>query len=128
MKEKQMGQMAAIAEQHWRTYLPQDYANLTNRETFFQSLEDDAQTQIDQLMEVEEDRTVPGESFADRMGRLRAARQVAEERVFREVLRPEPTEPETPGSPEDADLMAAYEEFQTLREQLPTRDVPQPEE
>jgi len=56
-------------------------------------LEDEAQSQIEALEESLPGPAVPGETFIEKVGRLRMARFQAEEQVVREVFLPEPDAP-----------------------------------
>lgn len=114
-----MGRMAQLAERHYETYLPKAYAAIKDRPTFFRTLEDEAQEQIDALTDSLTEQPTEGETYPDAMARQSTARQMAEERVFREVLMPEPeqTEPETDAAI-DEELRAAMQEFAEARDSL----------
>lgn len=115
-----MSRLAAIAEEHYRRWLPQAYAEIKDRVAYFQELEDEAQSQLETLEESFLGPDPEAETFADRMTRFNWARHRAEEIVIREVLLAEPEE--TASEREDArreaqanaELVMALEEFQGL--------------
>lgn len=129
-----MGRIAALAEQHYQKYLPQTYQGLEDKEAFFQNLETEAEAQIDELTDrfSEEETPSPDETFEQKAGRLRSARQRAEELVMRETVLLDPATVETedqeqetgyppsldpltppePATPEDRQLASAMTDFQ----------------
>jgi hypothetical protein len=95
-KVSPVGQYAEIAERHYKRWRPKEYAALKNRSQFFQNLEDEAASQIDQLADSLAGPDLPDESYQDRVGRLNYARFEARSQVFRDVLLPDPEE-DAPG-------------------------------
>jgi hypothetical protein len=120
-KEARMGRIAALAEEHYRKFLPKTYAGLTDRATFFQNLETEAESQIDVLADRLAGEDPPDEEYNKTVGRLRSARQQAEELVMREtvLLDPATVEPEQePEMPEDQELQTALTDFQDATAEL----------
>lgn len=133
-----MGRIAALAEQHYKKYLPQTYQGLTDREEFFRNLETEAEQQIEDLTDRLAGPDLPGEDFLDRAARLKTARQSAEELVMRETVLLDPATVETerdpqetdyppstdplvpaePQTPEDRQLATALTEFQEAAQDL----------
>lgn len=99
-----MGRWAAMAEDHWRRYLPNAYAQLTDREAFFAEIEEEAQRQVEDLEDQLTGTEPPGETMAHRLTRYRRARQMAEEVVIAEVILDPPPEsdPSAAGAQGDA--------------------------
>ena len=120
-----MDRMAAIAEQHYKTHLPERYAALDDPETYFQMLSDEAEEQIEAMLPGLEGPDLPNETFLERVSRYNWARFLAESQVFREVLLPAPEE-ET--DPEEAELnqqiVNAIRGFNEAASQLPSREPP----
>ena len=131
-----VGQAADVAQRHYQRWRPKEYAALKNPAKFFEDLEAEAWSQIDQLAESLAGDAPPNESYLDRAGRLNFARFQAKSQVFRDLLLPEP-EPDAPGmssseqpppgslspnpeenpespspSPEDQELAKALADFQ----------------
>lgn len=147
-----MGLIATLAEQHYKKYLPQTYQGLEDPEEFFRNLEEEAQEQIDDLTDrfSMEETAPPDETFAQKAGRLRSARQRAEELVMRETVLLDPATVETedqeqetgfppsldpltppePATPEDRQLAEAMTEFQDAtaewNEQRTSQQPPSP--
>lgn len=116
-----MGQIAQIAEQHHRKWLPKAYAAVApaRRAAHFQEIEDEALRQIEELTEQLAGPATPGEPFADRAGLLRMARHNATEQVMRELVLVEPEPEMAPASmEEDAELTAALRDFADARDEL----------
>lgn len=81
-----------MAEEHWRRWLPRAYAEITNREDFFRRLEDEAQSQLEDLEDSLCGPDRDDESFSERLARFTWARRSAEEIVLHEVLLTKPEE------------------------------------
>lgn len=119
-----MGRIAAMAEAHWRKYLP-EAMTMPDPAAFFRAMETEAETAIALLEDQIAGPELPGESTADRAGRLRMARFEAEASVLREMVLIAP-EPETatlesaagPQTPEDATIAEAMAEFAEARQAL----------
>jgi hypothetical protein len=81
----------AMAQSHWKTWLPSRYAAIPNPDSFFSQLGTEVSDRIAvlelELLGPEQ----PGEAFLTRVGRRNMARLQAEELVLREMvlLRPE---------------------------------------
>ena len=114
---------ALMAEKHWKEHLPEQYAALTEPETFFALLGQEAAEQVETLTEALATSALaeaesPEETFAQRSSRMVQAQHAAEAQVVREMVLPTPERaPEEP-SPEDEDLTSALTEFATLRDDL----------
>lgn len=145
-----MGRIAALAEEHYKKYLPKTYQGLTDPEEFFRNLETEADQQIDDLTDRIAGPDLPNEEFLAKAARLKTARQSAEELVMREtvLLDPatveserdpletdyppttDPLEPAPQMAPEDRQLSTALTEFQEaatdLAETRPSRQPPDP--
>lgn len=83
---------------HWQRWLPQRYAAISDPETFFAELGEQAAAQIVELADQLAGTDPPGETYLDKLGRLNAARHAAQEMVVRELILPAPDPDET--SPE----------------------------
>jgi len=120
-----MGRMAAIAEEHYKTHLPDRYAALENPTEFFQAKEDEAAEQIEALLDVLEGPDQPGETFVEKASRLRWAQHLAESQVFREVLLPAPEEEADPEEEQlNRQIVDAIRGFNEAASQLPPREPP----
>lgn len=81
-----MNQYALMAKSHWARWLPARYAQLTDPDSFFTTLGEQAEAQIaDLMMELAGD-DPPGEDYLVKLGRLNMARLRAEEIVLRELI------------------------------------------
>lgn len=98
-----MGRIAALAEEHYKKYLPETYRELMDPETFFRNLETEADQQIDDLTDRLAGPDLPLEDFAAKAGRLKSARSRAEELVMRETVLLDPATVETERSPQETD-------------------------
>jgi hypothetical protein len=90
-----------MAQRHWAQWLPQRYATISEPDSYFSTLGQEAATQIEELtLELAGD-DQPGEQYLAKAGRLTAARSRAEEIVLpqRVLLAPEP---QTSEDPEDS--------------------------
>lgn len=81
-----MNKYAMLAQQHWETYRPLEFAQMNDRETFFTNLGEQISYQIAELARQLEGGVQPGEAYLAKVGRLGAARRSAEEQVLRETL------------------------------------------
>lgn len=128
-----MGRLAMLAQEHYEKLLPKTYAGLTDPETFFRNLETEAEQQIDDLTDRFADVDLnPAETFEEKVGRLKNARQRAEEIVLRETVLIDPATVETEtdsqetdypsttdlATPEDRELASAMADFQEATEEL----------
>jgi hypothetical protein len=87
------------AMEHWRRWLPARYRSITDPETFFSMLGQQAESQILDLAEQLEGPDLPGEGYPEKVGRLNMAKKQAQEWVLREVILLDP-EPQTAGADE----------------------------
>jgi hypothetical protein len=81
-----MNRYGAQAMSHWRTYDPAKYAAIEDPETFFTELGELAETQIQDLEHDLAGTDPPGETYLQKVGRLRMARLQAEEQVLAELI------------------------------------------
>ena len=96
-----MNRYGLMAQRHWAQWLPQRYATISEPDSYFSTLGQEAETQIEELtLELAGD-DQPGEQYLAKAGRLTAARSRAEEIVLPERVLLAP-EPETSGDPEDS--------------------------
>jgi hypothetical protein len=114
---------AALAEEHYRRWLPRAYAQINNRAAFFQALEDEAQSQLEDLDEAFCGPDRDGETYAARFARYRWGRHMAEEVVLRNLLpKPEVTQAEREDARREAEvdheLTSALNEFQRLLDEV----------
>jgi hypothetical protein len=109
-----VNQYGARAQDHWRTFRPQEYASLPDPQAFFQELGEEAARQVEDLTDaLLRQQPAPGtylEGLADRT----TARSQAEEKVLAELilLPPESTHP-------DADPQDGEEEPEQDQEEEP---------
>ena len=90
-----MNEYATRAAEHWRTFLPNRYRQISNPDRYFQRLGQEVEQEIAELTEALAGEDPPNEDYLGKVGRLTAARQQAEEKVLAErVLLP--AEPGTP--------------------------------
>jgi hypothetical protein len=87
-----MNQYAAMAERHWRRWLPSRVAAMDDPSSFFSNLGEEVADQIEELTADLAGDDPPGGMYMDKVGRLNMARVRAEEIVLREtvLLPPEP--------------------------------------
>jgi len=90
-----------MAQRHWAQWLPQRYATISEPDSYFSTLGQEAARQIEELtLELAGD-DQPGEQYLAKAGRLTAARSRAEEIVLPQRVLPAP-EPQTGEDPEDS--------------------------
>ena len=95
-----MNRYGLMAQRHWAQWLPQRYATISEPDSYFSTLGQEAETQIEELtLELAGD-DQPGEQYLAKAGRLTAARSRAEEIVLPQRVLPAP-EPQTGEDPED---------------------------
>ena len=93
-----MNRYGLMAQRHWAQWLPQRYATISEPDSYFSTLGQEAAPQIEELtLELAGD-DQPGEEYLAKAGRLTAARSRAEEIVLpqRVLLAPEPRASEDP--------------------------------
>src|ERR1022692_5348285 len=108
-----MNQYGAMAERHWRRWLPERYQAIQDPDSFFSILGEETAIQIADLAVVLAGDDPPGEGYLEKVGRLNMARLQAEERVLAErgLLEPEP------GAEDDPDETGGDQEAVPLSEQ-----------
>ena len=95
-----MNRYGLMAQRHWAQWLPQRYATISEPDSYFSTLGQEAAQQIEELtLELAGD-DQPGEEYLAKAGRLTAARSRAEEIVLPQRVLPAP-EPQTSEDPED---------------------------
>ena len=72
-----------MARSHWARWLPQQYAAISDPDSYFSEIGQEAARQIDELTTELAGDGLPGEDYLARAGRLAAARSQAEEIVTR---------------------------------------------
>lgn len=100
---------AVLAHDHWSRWRPQELAQLADPAAFFEDLSAQAAQQIDQLTTDLAGEDLPGESYLNKLGRLRMARFSAQAQVLREqlLLPPEPAQPTPPAPPSASSTQTA---------------------
>lgn len=74
------------AQQFWEQELPKDLAELESPETYFSTLGEEIAYKVDNLARALEGPDSPTEGYLEKVGRLRAAQQQAEERVMYDLV------------------------------------------
>ena len=92
-----MNRYGAMARSHWARWLPQQYAAISDPDSFFSAIGQEAARQIDELTTELAGDGQPGEDYLARAGRLAAARSQAEEIVLPQQVLPPPE----PGAGQD---------------------------
>jgi hypothetical protein len=94
-----MNQYGAMARAHWARWLPSRYGQISDPDSFFSSLGQEAATRISDLTLQLAGQDQPGEEYLAKVGRLNMARLQAEELVLPELvlLPPEPGADQDPG-------------------------------
>jgi hypothetical protein len=101
-----MNRYGVMARAHWARWLPQRYAAISDPDSFFSTLGQETEQQIDDLAAELAGDDQPGEDYLAKAGRLTAARSQAEEIILPRQILLAP-EPETSKNPEENDLPAA---------------------
>jgi hypothetical protein len=89
-----------MAQRHWAQWLPQRYATISEPDSYFSTLGQEAARQIEELTAEMAGDDQPGEEYLAKAGRLTAARSRAEEIVLPQRVLPAP-EPQTSEDPAD---------------------------
>lgn len=114
-----MNKYGRQAQEAWKTASPTHYSQIQDPEDFFTKLGEEAQEQVIELQRKLAGPDPAGETYLEKVGRLNAARNQAEEIVRYDLLSPPETEDEdenvNPGLQQYLDSMAAAED---LRQQL----------
>lgn len=100
-----MNQYGVMARKHWAKFLPTRYAQIEDPDSFFSTLGQEVEEEIDQLATTLAGEDPPGEDYLGKLGRLNAARQQAREKVLAErvLLAAEPGSPMDEDSDEDSE-------------------------
>ena len=85
-----MNRYGTMAMRHWVRWLPRQYAAISDTGAFFTSLGEEVARQIDELTDELMDEIGQGESYLAQVGRLFAARAIAEELVLPQRVLPDP--------------------------------------
>lgn len=119
-----MSRLIALADEHWRTYLPSAYAAIPDKEAFFGALADEALAQVVDLAESLCGDDPEDEPFAVRMGRYQMARANAEAQVLREVLLlPAEADQTVEDEADSTDLEQALADFHAARDEFWTQQT-----
>ncbi|RNL51846.1 TnpV protein [Arthrobacter oryzae] len=115
-----MNKYGRQAQEAWKAASPTCYSQIQDPEEFFTRLGEEAQEQVDGLWMRLAGPDPQGETYLEKVGRLNAARNQAEEIVRYDLLSPPESEDEedeyvNPSIQEHLEFMA---EVQKLREQL----------
>src|SRR5579875_2147938 len=95
-----------MARSHWARWLPQQYATISDPDSFFSAIVQEAARQIDELTTELAGDDQPGEDYLAKAGRLTAARSQAEEIILPQQVLP-PPEPGASEDPEENDPPSA---------------------
>ncbi len=79
-----------IAQRHWGRWLPKQYAAISDPESFFTTLGEEVARQIDDLTDDLIGEIKQNDSYLAHVGRLFAARAIAEELVLPQRVLPDP--------------------------------------
>lgn len=120
-----MNQYGAMAQRHWARWLPGQYAQIPDPDSFFSTLGEEVAQQIADLsLELAGD-DLPGEGYQEKVGRLNMARLQAEEIVLKErvLLDPEPgadpdSDQDQPASPVSHEMPMVVDRSHPLWEQV----------
>ena len=82
-----MNKYGVRAQEYWQTFLPAEYAAISDPETHFTELGDQMSAEITRLALALQGDDPGDEGYLEKVGRLRMARLQAEEQVMRETLR-----------------------------------------
>lgn len=81
-----MNKYATQAQRHWETHRPTEYADMPDRDRFFDRLGEQISYQVAELAREMEGHAPAGETYLAKVGRLAAAKSTAEAQVLRETL------------------------------------------
>ena len=114
-----MNKYGMQARQAWQQASPTHYSQIPNPDEFFTQLGEQAAEQIVELQMKLAGPDPAGESYFEKVGRLNAARNQAEEIVSHELLSPPETEDEDENvNPELQQYLNSMAEAEELRRQL----------
>ena len=94
-RQAALNQYGVTAQRHWARFLPTRYSQLEDPDSFFSSLGQEVEEEIDELTQQLAADDPPNEEDLGKLGRLTAAGQQARERVLAERV----LLPAEPGSP-----------------------------
>jgi hypothetical protein len=109
---------AAMAESHWKRWLPNRYARVGDPSNFFSTLGMEASNQIAALALDLLGSESPGEDFLTRVGRRNMARLQAEEMVLRELILLPPED--SASEDDDSDLLPVEWSIPSAQEMVAT--------
>jgi hypothetical protein len=109
-----MNHYGQMAKDHWERWLPSRYAEIPDPEYYFRSLGEQVTNQIAELWPQLAGDDPPYEGYLDKVGRLNAAKQQAEEIVLREEV---PLEPEPGADPDEMEELDEQEETSLAKSQ-----------
>ena len=119
-----MNQYGAMAQRHWARWLPERYAAISDPDSFFSNLGQEAASRTADLTAELAGPDPAGEAYLVKVGRLNMARLQAEEVVLPELilLPPEPGADEDPDDPQapmgQAEIPAVIDRSHPLWEQV----------
>ena len=105
-----MNRYGVIAQQHWARWLPRQYAAISDPESFFAALGEEVARQIDDLTDELVGEIRQSDSYLTHVGRLFAARAIAEELVLPQRVLPGPELAADDGEDDQADMEPECEE------------------
>jgi len=85
-----MNRYGKIAQRHWARWLPRQYAAISDPESFFTTLGEEVARQIDDLTDELVGEIKQSDSYLAHVGRLFAARAIAEELIVPQRVLPDP--------------------------------------
>ena len=114
-----MNKYGRQAQEAWKAVSPTRYSQIQDPEDFFTKLGEEAQEQVDGLLLKIAGPDPQGEGYLEKVGRLNAARNQAEEIVRYDLLSPPETEDEDENvNPDLQRYLESMEEAEQLRQQL----------
>jgi hypothetical protein len=114
-----MNKYGRQAQEAWKSASPTQYSQIQDPEEFFTKLGEEAQEQIVQLQRDLAGPDPQNETYLEKVGRLNAARNQAEELVRNELLSPPETEDEDENvNPQLQQYLDSMAEAEDLRRQL----------
>ena len=84
-----MNRYGVIAQRHWARWLPKQYATISDPESFFTTLGEEVARQIDDLTDELVGEINQSDSYLAHVGRLFAARAIAEELILPQRVLPD---------------------------------------
>lgn len=114
-----MNNYGKIAQENWKTLAPKEYEQISNPEEHFAQIGETAMQQVLQLQDELAGPDQMDEGYLEKVGRLQAAKNQAEEIVKKETLTPprdtwEPTQEDE--NPDDETFQAIRQMNQAARE------------